>query len=121
MGKAVMGTGRGRGGKGGSRASRGQEMLDSGFEGAKMPSRDPVRARQQASAAGQGATVTPPMDNGIRAMIYAGQRGGLAPVLTDTQRRRLRKRGQQELTRREAAGWQRAAEQAGRIQRGYAG
>jgi hypothetical protein len=53
-----------------------------------------VPVAQLAELAGERAAVTPPMDNGARAMAYAAQRGGTAPILTDRQRRRLRKSGQ---------------------------
>lgn len=44
-----------------------------------------------AKLAGDRAPKTPPMDNARRAKNYRRQRGCLAPVLTDRQRRRLRK------------------------------
>jgi hypothetical protein len=52
-----------------------------------------VPVAQLAELAGERGAVTPPMDSGARAMAYAAQRGGTAPILTDRQRRRLRKAG----------------------------
>jgi hypothetical protein len=52
-----------------------------------------VPVAQLAELAGERGTTADPMDNGTRAMAYAAQRGGTAPVLTDRQRRRLRKAG----------------------------
>jgi hypothetical protein len=53
--------------------------------------RDADQDRQLAALAGRQGVSARPMDNARRAENYRRQRGGLAPVLTDRQRRRLRK------------------------------
>jgi hypothetical protein len=51
-----------------------------------------ANAVRLATSAGQLGRAAQPMENGRRAENYRRQRGGLAPVLTDRQRRRLRKK-----------------------------
>lgn len=56
--------------------------------------RDPEAVRRLAALRGLASAKTAPMDNAERAEHYRRQRGGataVAPVLTDRQRRRLRK------------------------------
>lgn len=55
-----------------------------------VPAPDPNAASLARAAGRQGASA-PPMDNARRAENYRRRRGGLAPTLTDRQRRRLRK------------------------------
>jgi hypothetical protein len=78
MGKAVMGTGRGRGRKGNSRTAAGQDVLDRGRLDGKVQRRDPDKARRDAATAGQlGAA--------------AGAPGKFVAQLSPKQAKRLRK------------------------------
>lgn len=95
MGKAVMGTGRGRGRKGNSRAARGQDTLDRGRLDGKVQRRDPEKARRDAASNGQAGISADPLRGSTRAANYRRQRAGapgkFVAQLTPKQAKRLRK------------------------------
>lgn len=81
--------------KGNQAAATGQGRFDAAIASAYRATggRDPVAIRRFAELAGGKGRSATPMDNARRAENYRRQRGGVAPVLTDRQRRRLRKNG----------------------------
>jgi hypothetical protein len=95
MGKAVMGTGRGRGRKGNSRTAAGQDVLDRGRLDGKVQRRDPDKARRDAATAGQLGAAAEPTPGARRAANYrrqlAGAPGKFVAQLSPKQAKRLRK------------------------------